>query len=765
MPISQTPISQLPISALPLMEVWPQDRAALGACYVQQHDDWWFYDQKKRPPLSPITPSNAIVKSPDQQVNREDRDHTAWYQPQARLSQPTTPQKPAIQTRNLDKDLEFSYWTPRQVPFQKTSNSFESSQRMEPLPELDRIPWTPRQVPIPNTANNYEPSQRAEPLPIWDSIWWEQVKHISYTVSLFGYPTPSQRQDPLLDFSLQWWEQPKPLPQSQPGSIGFPQQRFDPLFILDSWWEQFKQIPDYGSSLQPQYNPPPSQRFDSLPNFSFVEWTPREMPISLTENSFEPSQRFDSIPVQDMWWRAIYEVPTVANVFFQLSQRIDPLPELDFWQRIPRLDLEIQPPVVDFPQQRFDELPVWDSVWWEVLRTVNGVPPVPQYFIPPPASQRYDSIDPPPWWMIPPRVTFGIQPTFVQPDQRYDDPIPLNYVWWEQYRIPALFYRITSKQLGCYRIFNSVTSDQLGSYGISSTAPILVSQWGSYKVANSILESQRGSYGLIVAHILSKQLGEYYLYNSFTDEQLGTYTYAKTLLVSQRGSYHIRGTVYDSQRGVYGIRDLRFTHRVGDYRVKGIPGFNIYVGYGSLPDLTLAPTQFSISLPIYVSHPPPISGQQTIYVVVREKDSFGLESQNQQPLTVIIDLNGNTILPDLPIPLGVAAAPEKNSAIRVMARYPAFSQEQHPADVWRIWINTVPPDPLVDIPTATKNVNGANLSEDVLSYAAGTYYIAVALYRTADGKQSLAGTTIVVVPLIPDEPDPVHSGAQIPHNI
>lgn len=203
----------------------------------------------------------------------------------------------------------------------------------------------------------------------------------------------------------------------------------------------------------------------------------------------------------------------------------------------------------------------------------------------------------------------------------------------------------------------------------------------------------------------------------------------------------------------------------GQSRVQNLAlvGYTVYVGNGSLPNLSLPPTAFSATLPINIPTAPPGVGTATYYVIVRKRDAYGLESQNQQALTITIDSSGNTIYPPIAIPQGVGASVFVDSYIGVRGIYPNVNVDQHPADVWRIWINTVPINPAVDTPTGTVSVGSEGLLfKSASPYAPGTYNIAVALYRTSDGAQSPAVFMTLVVPVNPLQPNPVLSGYELP---
>lgn len=202
--------------------------------------------------------------------------------------------------------------------------------------------------------------------------------------------------------------------------------------------------------------------------------------------------------------------------------------------------------------------------------------------------------------------------------------------------------------------------------------------------------------------------------------------------------------------------------RCGGNRIQNdIEGWNVWIGIGVLPDLTSPPTTFSATLPISTVITPPGAGTLTHYVLITKQDVYGLNSQNQQYTTITIDSSGNLILPPIVIPQGLMLVLQADGFIRVFASYPSLVIDQYPATYWKVWVKSTPPNVGVDTPAAVVLIDGYRLYKTIGSLSPGTYYVAVALYRTTDAALSdvLRGT--IVVPGDPEEVVAVPSGYQL----
>jgi len=205
--------------------------------------------------------------------------------------------------------------------------------------------------------------------------------------------------------------------------------------------------------------------------------------------------------------------------------------------------------------------------------------------------------------------------------------------------------------------------------------------------------------------------------------------------------------------------------RSGKSRVANLSlqGYTVRVGRNALPDLTLAPAGYGAALPISVPVTPPVSGTDTLYVVVRRRDQYGLESVNQRPLVVRVDSSGNMVLPPLPAPAGLAAYQRPNGSLQVSAGYPGYA-DPYPADHYQFWINTVPPNVGVDTPTLLNPLaGGSSINFTVGSLIGGvTYYLALCLFRSADGAQSPPATLTFPYLSAPPTPLPVRGAYVLP---
>lgn len=197
----------------------------------------------------------------------------------------------------------------------------------------------------------------------------------------------------------------------------------------------------------------------------------------------------------------------------------------------------------------------------------------------------------------------------------------------------------------------------------------------------------------------------------------------------------------------------------GTYRIanEATRGYAVWVGVGGMPDLSADPTHFSNTLPVSIPVVPPGVGTDTYYVVTRERDAYGLLSQNQRATVITIDTSGQQVDEAIPVPQEVLVGARGNGAIRFRGTYPTMAYDYLPATHWRMWIDSVPVDPETDPPTATLPTRlGYPLFADLTPFTPGTYYWAVALYRSSDGVQSPAVEGTVEYPEDPVEPGDTH---------
>lgn len=297
------------------------------------------------------------------------------------------------------------------------------------------------------------------------------------------------------------------------------------------------------------------------------------------------------------------------------------------------------------------------------------------------------------------------------------------------------FSSVTCAYGGNYSIIEAITIGFSGTYSI--VEPITVGFAGSYSIIGPIIVGFTGSYSILESMPVGFGGTHSILSTAVTQEHGGLYSSAQTFIVSHAGKYHQQ----NNNDAVYVA----------------------WVEENAMPDLAGPPSISSLALPMQFPVSPPPSGIKTLYVVVRKTNSYGLQSQNSEPILVRIDSTGTLLLAPIPKPEGVQAFPKKNGGIRVMAMYPTIELTDHPADMWRVWIGSSHPDPLLDIPTGEVLVSGDAMSELFAGpYAVGTYYVVVALYRSEDGAQSEAVEVEVAIGNPPATPTPVNSGFQLP---
>lgn len=219
-----------------------------------------------------------------------------------------------------------------------------------------------------------------------------------------------------------------------------------------------------------------------------------------------------------------------------------------------------------------------------------------------------------------------------------------------------------------------------------------------------------------------------------------------------------QGTYLSKCRGTSSILShITGVFQKGTSRVATMPGYNVYVGVNQMPSFATR-TAFSASLPIVYTITPPGSGQTTFYVVVRKVNAYGLESQNQKPTLIVVNSLGQQVLPPVNAPVGIVVpSPITINTLRVLANYPQLAVDQYPADHWKVWIKSTPPNVGVDTPVYNVKVGLSNLMVDLSTYTPGTWYYAVGLYRTVDSSLSTVLSGSVVYPSAPVTPEAVPS--------
>jgi len=247
--------------------------------------------------------------------------------------------------------------------------------------------------------------------------------------------------------------------------------------------------------------------------------------------------------------------------------------------------------------------------------------------------------------------------------------------------------------------------------------------------------------------------------NSIVSSFAGTHTVRNEMLGSFAGAHVVRVSVNLTFAGTYVINKEYVGAFAGITRhartVDG--GWAVWVGDEAPPDLDAAPNTIAQSLPVTLALAPPVSGTKDYYVVVRRANEYGLHSQNQKPKIITIDEFGELILAALPTPQNMIAFPQFGLKIVVGSQWQTTPVMDDPPDLWYVWITAAPITVGVDAPLAAFPATNSFKTVYNGPYAIGTWYVATALYRAADGTFSLPLESTVVIPGAPDAPGDVHS--------
>lgn len=153
-------------------------------------------------------------------------------------------------------------------------------------------------------------------------------------------------------------------------------------------------------------------------------------------------------------------------------------------------------------------------------------------------------------------------------------------------------------------------------------------------------------------------------------------------------------------------------------------GYLVYIGVNAPPDLSAPPYSVQTGLPITLPYTP---GSNTLYVVVRSRNSYGLISNNQQP----------TIIPTPTLPPLTMTATVSDTALLVKITYVQ-------ADRVKVWVKATPPDIGVDTPAYDQL---ASQAFSFGTFTPGTYFVVVGLFSGSSLSSTLM--TTVTFPTLP----------------
>lgn len=158
-------------------------------------------------------------------------------------------------------------------------------------------------------------------------------------------------------------------------------------------------------------------------------------------------------------------------------------------------------------------------------------------------------------------------------------------------------------------------------------------------------------------------------------------------------------------------------------------------------------TDFAVDLAAYLPSP----GETTkLYYTCRKLDMFGLLSQNDYPVPVIIDENGDEVFP-ISDPWGISITDDSNGYVRVQASY-SPGMDVLPADTWAVYYTTdgSEPDPEADTPyTESMTINslggGRTLNALLGPFTAfDGVKVLIRAHRSSDDEESTNTTSTTV---------------------
>lgn len=174
--------------------------------------------------------------------------------------------------------------------------------------------------------------------------------------------------------------------------------------------------------------------------------------------------------------------------------------------------------------------------------------------------------------------------------------------------------------------------------------------------------------------------------------------------------------------------------------------YELFVGYGVAPDFTAPPVATSATLPFSWTPTLPSSGTETLYVVVRQRNKYGLESFNVFEDVVEIVAHVETLGP-ITAPLDVAVYDAATGFLNVVAKY-SSADDANPADTWLVYCKLgADPVPGTDSPAFTGPMTFLGV-ETAIAQVVGPYtpgavaHVIVVAERSADGATAAAAVVL-----------------------
>lgn len=299
-----------------------------------------------------------------------------------------------------------------------------------------------------------------------------------------------------------------------------------------------------------------------------------------------------------------------------------------------------------------------------------------------------------------------------------------------------------AQQRGQSAILNSLSATARGAHGVTAAFEAVARGYhkvgietfaaearGQSAIINSFDAELPGAHGVLTAFDATSG-GRHTVYEAFDGQLPGQHAVFNAFTTTARGRHSVLMNVQTNFRGL---------HRLAN---DALARYELYRGIDALPELppdepTATPWEtFTGSSHTTAALDPPLSGTRTYYFVLRQRNAYGLSSQNTAPWSVTIDDTGAIVATPPSAPIDVTLEPQASGVMRITARYLYTTDAPADrADRFAIWLTSdgSAPDPDNDPATATATYIQADgigkLSYTTSGFADGTTIKAIVRMR------------------------------------
>lgn len=187
--------------------------------------------------------------------------------------------------------------------------------------------------------------------------------------------------------------------------------------------------------------------------------------------------------------------------------------------------------------------------------------------------------------------------------------------------------------------------------------------------------------------------------------------------------------------------------------------YELYVGEDAPPDFDSPPEATSPTLPFSWSPTLPSSGEVTLYLTVRKRNKYNLQSFNVYSTVMVVDALGEVPGP-VSAPFDVVAYDTATGYLNVVAKY-VKTEDRNPADTWEVYVKFgSDPVPGVDTPAYTADMAFFGVESSVAApvgpYTPGAVARIVVVAMRADDSER--GASAVVLKTLAEAPVDLSEG-------